>query len=426
MATGDLVTSAIRHRCSGSRPSSAVVTVGTELTTGLRQDTNSGEIACALTAAGYAVVETSSVPDELDAVSALLARLVAGVDLVITTGGLGPTHDDITREAAAAALGLTMSRDSGIEASLARLASRHAEPDAVAQLTRQADVLSGATVIAPTTGTAPGQIVPTARGDLVMLPGPPAEMRPMLASTLAGLAAPGREPNRILAVVGLPESDVQVRVQRALTGTSDVGFTVLARLGEVHAVLSDEGAGATGLAQAAARARTEIGDACFSDDGSSLAEVVLAGAREAGMTLGTAESCTGGMVAASLTDVAGASDVFAGAVVCYSNAVKTSMLGVPAMLISGHGAVSSEVATAMARGARTALACDLAVAVTGVAGPGGGSADKPVGTVWFAIADADRAYSELRELGGDRVTVRARATVHALDMLRRRLAKMAE
>jgi nicotinamide-nucleotide amidase len=411
------MTGAQRH------PSAAVVTVGTELTTGLRVDTNTAEVAAAITAAGMRVVETTSVPDDPDALTALLARLTAACDVVVVTGGLGPTHDDVTREAAAEALGLDMVRDPAIEARLARAITRHRDPEAVAQIVRQADVLAGAEVLSPTVGTAPGQVVATPSGGLlVLLPGPPSEMRPMLAEALASLPGKRRGATRVLASSGASESDIQVAVQRVLGSIEGIGFTVLAKPTEVHTVLTDEGVGAAGLAEVADEVRAALGDICFSDDGRTLAEVVLGLARECRVTLGTAESCTGGMVAAALTDVAGSSDVFRGSIVSYADEVKESRLGVPHAVLETDGAVSEMVARAMAEGARSALGVDMAVAVTGIAGPGGGSDAKPVGTVWFAVADDRGTIALLRNLFGDRAGVRVRATMTALDLVRRRLA----
>ncbi len=410
---------------AGPRPTGVVVTIGTELTTGLRLDTNTAEVAEALTAHGIAVVETLSLPDDREAVVGELRRLVQVASIVVVTGGLGPTHDDVTRDAAAEALGLGMYPSEAITRGLATVVSRHADPEAAAQIVRQADVIDGATVLHATVGTAPGQVVPTPSGGrLVLLPGPPREMRPMLAEALTHVQPTERAATRVLKCVGLPESDIQVRVERALRGVGAeeaVGFTVLARPAEVHAVLTDETAGPEMLDVAVEATREAIGAACFSSDGATLPEVVVAEARDRTISISTAESCTGGLVAAALTDIAGASDVFLGSVVAYSDDVKERVLGVRHDLLLANGAVSQEVALAMARGGKDSLGADLTVAVTGIAGPGGAVPGKPVGTVWFAVADASGAEALLRNVTGDRSGVRERATTHALDLLRRRL-----
>ncbi len=408
------------------RAGAAVVTVGSELTTGLRVDTNTAEVASALTAAGLRVSETVSLPDDYDALVRELARLAASVDVVVVTGGLGPTHDDVTRDAAAAALGLKTSRDAAIEQRLAAFAARHDDPDVASHIVRQADVIEGAVVLPATVGTAPGQVVPTPRGGrLVLLPGPPREMRPMLVAALEHLPASERAATRLFKCVGIGESDVQMRVERAMESvgaTGAVGFTVLARPAEVHVVLTDEHAGASLLTTAADAVEQALGAECFSRGDETLAEVVLQAARERGATVATAESCTGGMVAAALTDVPGSSDVFVGSVVAYSNDLKERLLGVPDETLEAFGAVSEETALAMATGALRSTGAQLAVSVTGIAGPGGAVPGKPVGTVWFALADTQGAVAQLRNVLGDRAGIRERSTMYALDLLRRRLS----
>jgi len=396
----------------------AIVTIGAELTQGLRVDTNTSEIARALTPRGFRVTEALSLPDDADIVSASLRRLVDEHDLVVTTGGLGPTHDDITREAASHALGLRLTRDPRIEALLAPAVARHANPVAAAQVLVQADVPDGAEVIDPVTGTAPGLVIDTTSSTLALLPGPPSEMRPMLAALVARYPRV-RARTRELGVVGMSESDAQVITQSALGAVTGVAFTVLARPGDVRVLLGDEGIGESGLAVAADAVRDALGSHCYSAYGQTLAAVVIEKARERGVTIGAAESCTGGMLSAELTEVSGASDAFLGSVVSYSNEVKTGVLDVGAQLLDEHGAVSEECARAMAEGARRHLASDIAVSITGIAGPTGGSAEKPVGLVWFALATDSGTTSESRLfVPGGREAVRARATATALNLLR--------
>ncbi|MBU4557449.1 MAG: nicotinamide-nucleotide amidohydrolase family protein [Actinobacteria bacterium] len=402
--------------------SAAIVTVGTEITTGLRLDTNTREIAAALMGAGYDTRETVSLPDDPDLVATCLRRLVAAYDLVVVTGGLGPTHDDITREAASEALGLPMSADPGIAHGLARWVHRHTEQRAREQVLRQALVLQGAEVLAATVGTAPGQVVQTPLGGrLVLLPGPPNEMRPMLQELFAHKVQ-GSSTVVEIACTGISESDAQVATQAALAEHPGVRLTILASPADVHVVLFDDGAGNEGILRAAESVRDALVPYWYSDDGASLASVVTRLAQALGMTLAVAESCTGGLVAASLTSVPGASSVFRGGVVAYSNEVKTSQLDVPEALIAKHGAVSGQVASAMARGVLRRLGTDVSVAITGIAGPDGGSADKPVGTVWFSVADASGEIPVMRQMIGDRDGIRTRATMFALNLLRLKIA----
>jgi nicotinamide-nucleotide amidase len=220
----------------------------------------------------------------------------------------------------------------------------------------------------------------------------------------------------------MSESDAQVAAQDVLAERTDVALTVLAAPGDVQVLLFDRGIGAEGLRELAVRVCDRIGPACYSTDGSTLAETVLRLAREHGDTLATAESCTGGLVAAALTDVPGASDVFTGSVVTYSNEAKAALLGVPPSMLERYGAVSEEVAIAMAEGALSALDVTRSVAVTGIAGPDGGSDEKPVGTVWFATAGPQGSRATTRLFPGSRDIVRTRSAALALDLLRRSLA----
>lgn len=400
-------------------PTAAVLTVGTELTTGLRRDTNGGEIARALRDAGYSVASLTSLPDDIEAVATALRTLTALHALVVVTGGLGPTHDDITREAASHALGRALVRHPDIAKSLERLASRHKEPGARASMARQADVLEGALVLPAVAGTAPGQIVPTPGGELILLPGPPNEMRPLLASALAG-HSDGVQPVR-LRCVGLTESDAQHLVEPAIAPFA-VELTLLASPDDVEVVLFAGDGNASELGEAAAAASDALGQRCYSEDGRSLAEVVLDLARNRGERISCAESCTGGLIAAALTSIPGSSDVFVGGVVAYANEAKSSLLGVREHSLEVHGAVSEQTAMEMAEGALAIAGASVAVSTTGIAGPGGGSPEKPVGLVWLGIASAQgQALAVERHFGGDRDMVRRRATATALDLLRMRL-----
>jgi nicotinamide-nucleotide amidase len=403
-----------------TRPTASIVTVGSELTEGLRLDTNTREIAFALSTSGYHVLETASVGDHTEILADVLARLSARDALVVVTGGLGPTHDDITREAASQALRRPLLRAPELVELLLPATRRHSDERAMEQVLRQAELLEGADVILPVTGTAPGQFVATPAGLLVLLPGPPAEMRPMLSRLVTDIApGPSRASVRELGCVGLTESDAQVRATAALSAHPGVAFTVLASPGDVHILLLDDGAGERALDAAAEAVTVALGARIYSTDGSTLAEAVVRSAIERGITLGLAESCTGGLVAARLTDVPGSSATFLGGVVAYSNGAKFALLGVSTETLARHGAVSAETAEEMAAGARTALGADIAVAVTGVAGPSGGSPDKPVGLVWFGLATASGTTSFSRGIPGDRAAVRIRAASTALDTLRR-------
>jgi PncC family amidohydrolase len=230
-----------------------------------------------------------------------------------------------------------------------------------------------------------------------------------------------------LGVTGMPESDVQHAAQRALAGFPDVELTVLAKPGDVRVILFDDGAGELGLTRAAQAVSEEIGDACYSVDGSTLAQTLVRLATERALTLAVAESCTGGMIASAITDVPGSSAVFLGSAVTYSNSAKQRLLMVSSATLAGYGAVSEAVAGEMAAGARERFDADICVSVTGIAGPDGGSAEKPVGLVWFGLSSrvhGDRSEQMSRSFTGDsRLSVRARATSTALDLLRREVLR---
>lgn len=399
----------------------AIVTVGSELVQGLRVDTNTREIAHRLTERGFDVSEAVSVGDDVALLADQLRRLVSGHALVIVTGGLGPTHDDITRDAASLALNLPLCEEPRLVEWLRPVALRHKDPLAARQVMVQALVLDGATIIDATTGTAPGLVVEVGDSVLALLPGPPREMRPMLDRVLESYPALHGPPHE-LGVTGMTESDVQHAVQRVIGQTPGVGFTILAKPGDVRVVLSNQGAGDDGVAEIAADVARVLGDACYSARGYSLPREIVEAAGRTRQTIALAESCTGGLVAAALTDVPGSSAAFVGSAVTYSNQAKIDLLGVPAGLLAQFGAVSSECVEVMASEARALFSADIAVAVSGIAGPGGGSAEKPVGTVWFASAGPAGVASFVRTFPGtSRELVRTRATAVALDALRRQI-----
>ena len=402
----------------------AIVTVGTELVTGLRTDTNGPEIARLLSQRGFRVERLTSVPDDEERIRDLVRELLTAHALVVVTGGLGPTHDDVTREAVAGALGRRLVRDPALVRDLKARIPAGADPAALAARARQADVIEGARVVPATTGTAPGQVIVVGTSTVVLLPGPPHEMRPMLDAFVDG--SPSGVPPVRLRCAGITESQAALVLTPALEPFCEITLTLLASPGEVEVILfAAPGDDSTvRLRAAGAAARTALGRACYTQGGESLAETVLQLARERGQRLALAESCTGGRVAAELTAVPGASEVLVGGVVAYADETKETLLGVPHRMLEEYGAVSEPVARAMAAGALELPGADIAVAITGIAGPGGGSAEKPVGLVWLCCARRDGALcTERHVFAGQRPTVTRRATVAALDLLRRVLAE---
>jgi len=408
----------------------AILAVGTELLSTDRLDTNSLRLTEALERYGIALERKVVIGDRRQALAETIRDLVAGHELVLVTGGLGPTTDDLTRDAAAEALGRTLALDEAIVAELRERfrAFGRTMPDVNR---RQAMVPSGETVVIPNRrGSAPGlQLVDPSGTTLFLFPGVPNELEGMIESHLDPWLAErsaGRRSERIeLKVAGMPESEVEERIAPAYDELGREAISVLAGAAEVLVRATAVGTEAERrefLETAEARLAGLLGAAVFTHRADETLEAVvgrlLADRRE---TLATAESCTGGLVAERITRVPGSSVYFVGGAVVYTNRLKQELLGVPAALLEEHGAVSEPVARAMASGARAALGADWALAITGIAGPTGGSETKPVGTVHLAWAGAgDVDHRRVRFLG-DRDRVRRLSAQVALEGLRRRL-----
>ena len=412
-----------------------LVTIGTELLLGFTVDTNGAEIARALAATGVRVVRRTAVADRpadiRDAVHAALSR----TGTVLTTGGLGPTRDDITKRAVAELFGLPLEFEESVWADvLARFARLRRIP--VASNRSQAEVPAGATVLPNRWGTAPGLWLEapyagtrSGAGLVIMLPGVPFEMRMLLQLEVVPRLA-GRSDGAVIRslsvrTTGVPESTLAERMGEIEREIAPLTLAYLPGLEGVDLRLSAWELGPDEaerrLRAAADLIRCRADEFIYGEGDADLAALVLDRARAKGLRLGAAESCTGGLVGGRLTEVPGSSDVFMGAVVCYHNDLKTSLLGVPSTVIVAEGAVSEAVARAMAAGARTRLAVDAAVAVTGIAGPGGGTEAKPVGTIWLAVALGEAVQARHLLLAGSRHDIRARAAQAALSLLYRHL-----
>jgi nicotinamide-nucleotide amidase len=410
-------------------PRAAIVVTGSELVRGDRTDLNGPFLARSLQSLG---VEPAQVRIVGDAASELEAAIRDGLthDLLVCSGGLGPTHDDRTVELLARAGGRPLRLDAGLEAQIeARsraVAERLRRPyaDFAPGVRKQATLPEGALVVG-LAGTAPALVLEAGRCVAVVLPGPPRELQelwPQALETepvrrlLARVEAPGR---RVLRFYGVGESSVAAALAAAGGDGNGIEATICARDFEIHVDLLVT-AGAENRADELERRLVEpIEEYLFGRTEAPVEELVLEACRSRGLSLATAESCTGGLVAGRLTSVAGSSDVFLGSIVSYADAVKVAELGVPEAVLRAHGAVSAEVAEAMARGARDRLAADVAVSVTGIAGPGGGTPEKPVGLVFLhAAGPRETTLAADLNLPGDRATVRTRATVAALHLVR--------
>jgi len=411
---------------------SEIIAVGSEMLTPFRQDTNSLYITEKLNGIGVTVAFKSIVGDrQKDLVNAIRTAL-SRVDILILMGGLGPTEDDLTREAVAEALSLTLRRDASQVAALhARAATwRITMPQ---NNLKQADVLEGATLLHNVNGSAPGQWLDTTFGGyrklIALLPGPPHECRPLFDTEclprLFAAIPPRSIAVRTLKAAMIPESQADKLLAPIYTAYSDVETTLLAHTGDLQITLicskSDPDAARQRVDELAERVEETLEDWLYSSQGDSLEQIVLYYLELRQATLAVAESCTGGLVAERITSVPGASRSFLGGAVVYSDELKTSLAGVPAELIAQHGAVSAEVAKALAQGIRARTGATLGVGVTGIAGPTGATETKPVGLVHIAVCDAQGCDAVERTFRGDRNRVREWAAQQALDMVRRRL-----
>jgi len=416
-----------------TRPRAVVVVTGSELVRGDRTDRNGPFLARELLRLGAEPARIAIVGDDPAELEAALGEGLEA-DLCVVSGGLGPTHDDRTVEMVARAAGLALVVDPALEAEIEAfsrgLAARLNRPyaDFEAGVRKQATLPEGALVLG-LAGTAPGLVVDAVRCAVVVLPGPPGELRRLWPRALE--AEPVRRvfdaavppERRVLRFYGASESAVARALDESGGEGEGLAATVCAREFEIHVDLVADERGRARAGELAASLRERLGRWLFAEDERPVEELVLETCRARGLSLAAAESSTGGLVAARLTSVPGASDVFVGGVVTYSNELKRALLGVPAELLERHGAVSAESAAAMAAGARARLGADVSVAVTGIAGPGGGTREKPVGLVYLHAEGPDGSRGLELSLPGDRDAVRGRATVAALHLVRTLLAQ---
>ena len=409
-------------------PLASIIAVGSELLTPFRTDTNSLVITAQLNEVGYDVRRKTVVGDDVGDLANALREALGWADVVVMTGGLGPTEDDITREAVARVLDAPLEEDPAIlEGLRSRFAERGIPMAAINR--RQAMVPRGATILENDHGSAPGLWLEHGRCAVVLLPGPPREMRPMferlVAERLAGRSGQALY-RRVLKITGRPESEVDALAQPVYGQWTrrepPIATTILAGLGQIELHLTvrapDRPAADRALEPAIDALRGVLGASVYSADGQPL-EAVVGGLLVArGWRVAIAESCTGGLLTSRLTDVAGSSRYVDRAVVCYSNESKTDLAGVPPALIAEHGAVSEPVARALADGIRTRAGADVGIGVTGIAGPGGGTPEKPVGTVALAVVTPDDARVRTVRLVGPREVVKFHAAQAALNLLR--------
>lgn len=412
-----------------------IIAVGSEMLTPFRQDTNSLHLTAGLNDLGVSVAFKTIVGDNRGHLTSAIGIALRRVDVLLLSGGLGPTADDLTRECTAEALGLELHRDPDTMASLyTRFAERRmAMPP---NNEKQAELLDGAVLLPNLNGSAPGQWLDTEvdghRKLVILLPGPPKELKPLFDEQckprLAAALPPRHLAKRVLRMALIPESQVDARTLPIYQQYADVETTILAGGGEIQlhfsCVQPTAAAAQVRVDEVAERVEREMGDSIFSSRGESLEEVVLLMMELANQTLSVAESCTGGLLAQRLTAVPNASRSFVGGAVVYSNDMKTLCAGVPKDLLQSKGAVSEEVARLLAEGIRDRTGTSLGVSLTGIAGPApteGPDKGKPVGLVYVGLAAEDGTQVRQLNLTGDRDRIRLWASQHALEMLRMHL-----
>lgn len=404
----------------------AVLSIGTELTRGELTNTNASWLSAALTALGFEVTEHVTVDDDRLRIVEAVRALGGRVGVVVCTGGLGPTTDDITAESVAEAAGVGVTRDQPTLEKIKRRWAEFGRPMPESNV-RQADVPEGAAILENQNGTAPGFTLRIGGAHFFFMPGVPREMKAMfeggVVPRIAGLVT--RTTHQIhLRTFGLPESEVQDRLRDVEGAFPGVTLGYRASVPEIEVKVLARAATeaeAEELARAAAQAvRTKLGSHVYGDRDDTFALALGRLLRTKGLRIAVAESCTGGMIGAMLTSVPGSSDYLIFDAVCYANASKERLLGVHSDTLRAHGAVSGEVAEAMADGALRLSEADIAVSVTGIAGPGGGTDDKPVGTVWFAVAQKGApTMTKKKHFPGDRERVRKVASYVALELVAR-------
>jgi nicotinamide-nucleotide amidase len=408
---------------SRKRPGVEILVVGDEILSGQTTDTNSGYAARQLRAAGLEVTRVTEVGDREDAIQSAAAEAIRRARVLVVTGGLGPTPDDLTKEAFATLFGDALEMD---EPTLDEIRSRFARRGLkmTENNRKQALLPRTAQKIPNPMGSAPGVHWQRQECDVFLLPGVPGEMRAMLDTEviprLRGRVASTAIQYAVFRTTALPESEVAQRLQPEIDKRNDLRWAFYPGRGSVDVHVVQSSGSEAGFRAACDAVRKRLGAFLYSETpGESLAEVVVRLLTRNGHRIAVAESCTGGLLGARITSVPGSSTVFVGGFVTYDNAAKRDWLAVPEALLQRHGAVSAEVAVAMAQGARERGGADVALAITGIAGPSGGSEEKPVGLIYLALADAGASWTRKLQLGPHRDLNRTLAAQLALDMLRR-------
>ncbi|NLH36934.1 MAG: competence/damage-inducible protein A [Thermotogaceae bacterium] len=399
--------------------SAIILAIGNELVEGLILDTNSKYMSQRLKLAGYYVVRTETLPDNLQIMKDRISVALQDADLIITSGGLGPTEDDITREAVSAVIGRKLIVDKKLSDELVQRAIKYYGKSAES-VSKQAMIIEGATVLDNPVGTAPGQLVEVNGKIILILPGPPSELIPIFENVYDKIKADDSLYTRRIKTIGIPEAILMEEYKDIIYSDPNVTVATMAsyeRGVEVRFTgpifLKDS------IDRICDRLIPMLGDSVYALDDSDMQDVVYKLLKDNGLTVSFAESCTGGLISSTFVDIPGVSDVYKGGVITYSNESKMKILGVAQETLEKHGAVSEECVREMADGCKRLFNSSFAVAVSGIAGPSGGSEEKPVGTVCIALATPTKIISSTHLLRGDRNSIRRRSMLFSFDTLRR-------
>lgn len=399
--------------------SAIILAIGNELVEGLILDTNSKYMSQRLKLAGYYVVRTETLPDNLQIMKDRISVALQDADLIITSGGLGPTEDDITREAVSAVIGRKLIVDKKLSDELVQRAIKYYGKSAES-VSKQAMIIEGATVLDNPVGTAPGQLVEVNGKIILILPGPPSELIPIFENVYDKIKADDSLYTRRIKTIGIPEAILMEEYKDIIYSDPNVTVATMAsyeRGVEVRFTgpifLKDS------IDRICDRLIPMLGDSVYALDDSDMQDVVYKLLKDNGLTVSFAESCTGGLISSTFVDIPGVSDVYKGGVITYSNESKMKILGVAQETLEKHGAVSEECVREMVDGCKRLFNSSFAVAVSGIAGPSGGSEEKPVGTVCIALATPTKIISSTHLLRGDRNSIRRRSMLFSFDILRR-------
>lgn len=394
--------------------SAIILAIGNELVEGLILDTNSKYMSQRLKLAGYYVVRTETLPDNLQIMKDRISVALQDADLIITSGGLGPTEDDITREAVSAVIGRKLIVDKKLSDELVQRAIKYYGKSAES-VSKQAMIIEGATVLDNPVGTAPGQLVELNRKIILILPGPPSELIPIFENVYDKIKADDSLYTRRIKTIGIPEAILMEEYKDIIYSDPNVTVATMAsyeRGVEVRftgpILLKDS------IDRICDRLIPMLGDSVYALDDSDMQDVVYKLLKDNGLTVSFAESCTGGLISSTFVDIPGVSDVYKGGVITYSNESKMKILGVAQETLEKHGAVSEECVREMVDGCKRLFNSSFAVAVSGIAGPSGGSEEKPVGTVCIALATPTKIISSTHLLRGDRNSIRRRSMLFHL------------